>query len=62
MKLALPVLVFAAASAFAAPRQDLDQLADRMVRALPDGRPTVAVLPLEGPQGVAVSEYLVASL
>lgn len=62
MKLALPAIVFAAASAFAAPRQDLDQLADRMVRALPDGRPAVAVLPLEGPQGVAVSEYMVASL
>lgn len=62
MKLTLPVLVFAVASVFAAPRQDLDQLADRMVRALPDGRPAVAVLPLEGKQGVAVSEYLVASL
>jgi TolB-like protein len=62
MKLTLPVLVFAVASAFAAPRQDLDQLADRMVRALPDGRPAVAVLPLEGKQGVAISEYLVASL
>jgi len=62
MKLALPVLLLVAVSAFAAPRQDLDQLADRMVRALPDGRPAVAVLPLEGAQGVAISEYLVASL
>lgn len=57
-----PLLCALGTALHAAPRQDLDRLADQLVSALPADRPTVAVLPLEGEEGRAISEYLVADI
>ncbi|MEN9354409.1 MAG: hypothetical protein RL318_1734, partial [Fibrobacterota bacterium] len=41
--------------------QELDQLAEKLISRLPLDKPTLAVLPLEGEEGKAISEYLVAN-
>ena len=59
----LPIFVaLTAAFAFATPRQDLDGLADKMVNALPAGKPALAVMPIDGDAENAIAEYLVAFL
>lgn len=55
-------LLCAAGAATASPRQDLDRLTAQLIASLPADRPTLAVLPLEGEEGRAISEYLVADL
>lgn len=58
----LPAFVATLASlAAAGTRQDLDRLSEQLLAPLPRDRPTLAVLPLEGEEGRAVSEYLVAA-
>jgi TolB-like protein len=59
---ALLLCLCAAGTALATPRQDLDRLADKLLSSLPDDKPTLAILPLEGEEGKAISEYLVANV